>query len=175
MLIMNWLQFTSSIRTVFIWRFLILALCMSKIVLFLHPQCKTRPVRLSVRTHGFHPCKSGSIPLRATFENSKLKKPRKLFFEAFFLSLVLVVPLMNLRNDITFQLFVQRLPTSYQYLYAVKTLHSLYYFLVIMVDAKSEMFVLLIWQLYSLKQHLAELGIDYRFCILYRFKILFNL
>jgi hypothetical protein len=25
-----------------------------------------RPVRLSVRTHGFHPCKRGSIPLRAT-------------------------------------------------------------------------------------------------------------
>jgi hypothetical protein len=63
---------------------------------------------------------------------------------------VLVVPLMNLRNDITFQLFVQRLPTSYQYLYAVNALHSLYYLLVIIVAAKSEMFAQIIWQLYSL-------------------------
>ncbi len=34
-----------------------------------------RPVRLSARTHGFHPCKRGSIPLRAT--NFIIKKFNK--------------------------------------------------------------------------------------------------
>jgi hypothetical protein len=55
------------------------------------PNTKTGPVRLSVRTHGFHPCKSGSIPLRATIYKHNLKKPRKLFFEAFFIGFGCIV------------------------------------------------------------------------------------
>jgi hypothetical protein len=37
-----------------------------KIVVFLHSAIKQWPVRLSVRTPGFHPGKGGSIPPRAT-------------------------------------------------------------------------------------------------------------
>jgi small subunit ribosomal protein S20 len=39
----------------------------------LHPHWERRPVRLSVRTPGFHPGKRGSIPLRATILN-KIKE-----------------------------------------------------------------------------------------------------
>ena len=39
----------------------------------MHPQSRRWPVRLSVRTPGFHPGKRGSIPLRATILNKKIR------------------------------------------------------------------------------------------------------
>ena len=42
---------------------------------------KQRSVRLGVRTHGFHPCNRGSIPLRTTIQNLLSKSSEIIFFK----------------------------------------------------------------------------------------------